>query len=67
MGQIPVFPRNKSVPVYVDEEEDTSVIEVAESDFDHLTKDELIALAESKGVEVSKSWKKDKIIEALGG
>ena len=45
--------------------EDTE--EVLEPVLDELTKTELLDLAEERGVEVSKSWSKAKIIEALDG
>lgn len=37
------------------------------SDYDHLKKDELVALAVSRGIEVSKEMKKDDIIAKLKG
>lgn len=42
-------------------------VETLDASLDDLTKAELLDLAEERGVEVSKSWSKAKIIEALDG
>lgn len=61
-----VMPGESSQPVtMLDLNTQSEADEASEGGYEEMTKAELVDLADERGVEVSASWKKDEIIEAL--